>query len=50
MIVKHGPRRSLQGLSKVGIVCVRRDIPELAASLGGSKTRMESSAAKNTPS
>ena len=55
MIVKHGPRRSLQGLSGVGIVCVGRNILELcalflAASLGGAKTQMESSAAKNTPS
>ena len=31
MIDKHGPRRSLQGLSGVGIVCVGRDIPELCA-------------------
>ena len=50
MIVQHGPGQSLQGLSGVGIVCVGRDIPELVPSLGGSKTRMESSAAKNTPS
>ena len=50
MIVMHGPGRSLQGLSGVRIVCVGRDIPELAASLGGSKTRMKSSATKNTPS
>ena len=49
MIVKHGLGRSLQGLSEVGIVCVGRDIPKLTASVGGLKTRMESSAAKNTP-
>ena len=55
MIVKHGLGRSLQGLSGVRIVCVGRNILELRAlflvvSLGGVKTRMESSAAKNTPS
>ena len=31
MVVKHGLGQSLQGLSGVGIVCVGRDIPELAA-------------------
>ena len=54
MISKYGPGRRLQGLSEVGIVCVSKNIlelyaPFLAASLGGSKTGMESSAAKDTP-
>ena len=35
MIVKHGVDRSLQGLSGVGNVCVRRDIPELRAQFCG---------------
>ena len=54
MISKYGPGRRLQGLSEVGIVCVLENIlelcaPFLAVSLGGSKTGMESSAAKDTP-
>ena len=53
-ISKYGPGRRLQGMSGVGIVCVWENIlelyaPFLAVSLGGSKTGMESSAAKNTP-
>ena len=50
MIIKYGPERSFQGLSGVGNVCIGRDIPELTASKGGLRTRMESSTAKNTPS
>ena len=50
MIVKHGVGQSVQGLSGVGNVCVRRDIPELRGLLCGYVTRMESSATKNTPS
>ena len=50
MVVKYGPGRCLQGLSGVGNVCIGRDIPEFTASEGGLRTRMESSAAKNTPS
>ena len=50
MIFKPEPGRSLKGLSGVGIVCIGRDIPKLVASLGGSKTRMESSATDNTSS
>ena len=38
MIVKHGAGRSLQGLNGVGIVCVRRDIPELRGLLFGCVT------------
>ena len=54
MISMYGPCRRLQGLSGVEIFCVSENIlklyaPFLAASLGGSKTRMESSAAKDTP-
>ena len=41
----HEPDRRLQGLSGVGIEC-----PCSSWSLGGSKTRMESSASKDTPS
>ena len=55
MISKYGPGQRLQGLSGVGIVCAWENIfelyaPLLAASLGGSKTGMESSTTKNTPS
>ena len=55
VIAKYGPGRSLQGFRGVGIVCVWRNIlklhaPFLAVPLGGSKTGMESSIAKNTPS
>ena len=55
VISKYGPGRRLQGLSRVGIFCVSENIlglyaPFLAASLGGAKTGMESSAAKDTPS
>ena len=55
VVSKYGPSRRLQGLRGVGIVCVSENIlelctPFLAASLGCSKTGMESSAAKNTPS
>ena len=55
VITKYGPGQSLQGLSGVGIACVGRNIlelhaPFLAAPLGGLKTGMKSSAAKNTPS
>ena len=55
VVSKYEPGRRLQGLSGVGIVCVLETIIELctpfmAASLGGLKTRMESSVAKNTPS
>ena len=54
VIVKYGSGRRPQGLSRVGIVYISENIlelcaPFLAASLGGSKTGMESSAAKNTP-
>ena len=43
VIAKYGPGRSLQGLSRVRIICVWRNIPELhapflAAPLGDSKT------------
>ena len=55
VISKYGLGRRLQGLSGVGIVFVSENMlelyaPFLAASLGGSKTRMESSTAKDTPS
>ena len=55
VIAKYGPGRSLQGLNRVLIVCVWMNIPKLhalflAAPLGGLKTRIESSIAKNTPS
>ena len=55
MIFKYGLDRRLQGLNRVGIVCVWDNIlelytPFLATSLGGSKTRMESFVAKDTPS
>ena len=45
VIFRHEPDRKLQGLSRVGIEC-----PCSSWSLGGSKTRMESSASKDTPS
>ena len=53
VISKYGPGRRLQGLSEVGIECVWENIlglsaPFLAVSLGGSKTRMKSSTAKDT--
>ena len=55
VISMYGLGRRLQGLSRVRIVCVWENIleiyaPFLAASLGGSKTGMESFAAKDTPS
>ena len=55
VIVKYGPGRKPQGLSGVGIVCISENILELyasflAVSLGGSKTGMKSSTAKNVPS
>ena len=55
VIVKYVLGRRPQGLRGVGIVCISENILELYApflvvSLGGSKTRMESSAAKNVPS
>ena len=55
MIFKYGLDRRLQGLNRVGIFYVWENIlelyaPFLATSLGGSKTRMESFAAKDTPS
>ena len=55
VIIKYGPGRRPQGLSGVGIVCILENIldlytPFLAASLGGSKTGMESSATKNVSS
>ena len=50
VVSKYESGRRLQGLSGVGIVCVSETIielcaPVLAASLGGSKTGIESSAA-----
>ena len=45
MISKHETDRRLQGLSGVGIEC-----PYSSWSLGGSKTRMEAFASKDTPS
>ena len=55
VIVKDVSGRRSQGLSEVGIVCILESIlelyaPFLAAFLGGSKTGMESSTAKNVPS
>ena len=55
VVSKYEPGRRLQGLSGVKIVCVSDTIielctPFLAASLGGSKTGIESSETKNTPS
>ena len=44
MIYRHETDRRLQGLSGVGIEC-----PYSSWSLGGSKTRMEASASKDTP-
>ena len=54
VIVKYVPGRRPQGLSGVEIVCISENIlelyaPFLAAFLGGLKTEMESSAAKNVP-
>ena len=55
MISKYGLGRRLQGMSRVRIVCIWENILQLyaqflAASLGGSKTGMESSVAKDNPS
>ena len=55
VVSKYESGQRLQGLSGVGIVCVWETIielctPFLATSLGDSKTGMESSTAKNTPS
>ena len=60
VIVNCESGRRLQGLSWVEIVCISENIfkshlspympPCLIVSLGGSKTGMESSAAKNLPS
>ena len=44
MLSKHESDRRLEGLSGVGI-----DFPGSGWPLGGSKTRMESSASKDTP-
>ena len=54
VIIKYVPSRRPQGLSGVEIVCISENILELyalflAAFLGGSKTGMESSVAKNVP-
>ena len=38
MVVKHGIDQSVQGLSDVRNVCVRRDILELSGSLCGCAT------------
>ena len=45
MIFRHETDQRLQGLSGVGIEC-----PYSSWSLGGSKTQMEASASKDTPS
>ena len=60
VIFNYGSGQRPQGLSWVGIVCISKNIfephlspympPCLVASLGGSKTGMESSSAKNLPS
>ena len=55
VIIKYGPGRRPQGLSEVEIVCISKNIIELyasflAASFGGLKTGMESSASKKVPS
>ena len=60
VIFNYGSGRRSQGLSWVGIVCILENIfyphlspympPFLVASLGGLKTGIESSAAKNPPS
>ena len=60
VIFNYGSGRRRQGLSWVEIVCISENIfkphlspymlPCLVVSLGGSKTEMESSAAKNLPS
>ena len=60
VIFDYGSSRRSQGLSWVGIFCISENIfkphlspfmpPYLVTSLGGSKTGMESSAAKNLPS
>ena len=44
MLSEHEADQRLQGLSRVGI-----DYPCFGWPLGGSKTRMESSASKDTP-
>ena len=54
LISKYGTGQRLQGLSGVEIVYVSKNIlelyaPCLAAPLGGSKTGMKSSIAKDTP-
>ena len=55
VIIKYGPCRRPQGLSEVEIVCISKNIielyaPFLAASFGGLKTGMKSSASKKVPS
>ena len=60
VIFNYGSDRRPQGLSWVGIVCILENIfdphlspympPYLVASLGGLKTGIDSSAAKNLPS